>query len=307
MAYQKDFTTIYTINGHKYTVTAPALFDSKTNELIPDKALDDQAAEIARQKYRDEMGLLSPKEIKQYRAKVGLTQRNLAELTGLSPNTIALYEAGAFPTKANNRLLKALIKSDNVLEQYISDEKNKYSDELIAKVNSYLNHSDSVVESQPEQPKFTAVQLANWFRVENYFEQDNDLNVDPLTQMKANKLLYYAYGRFLAKTRSRLFSSPIIHLQYGPVITEVHKKFNGKRVLDIDKPDKVAMNDYNLVSKDGEIADLLDKVNDDYINYNAARLSKRTHRSGSPWDLTPDREIIKDQLIFDSFNRGVEE
>ena len=28
MIYEKDFTTTYTINGHEYTVTAPALFDS---------------------------------------------------------------------------------------------------------------------------------------------------------------------------------------------------------------------------------------------------------------------------------------
>ena len=65
MAYQKNFTTTYTINGHEYTVTALALFDSNTNELIPDKKLDDQAAEIARQQYRDEMGLLSPQGLKQ--------------------------------------------------------------------------------------------------------------------------------------------------------------------------------------------------------------------------------------------------
>lgn len=38
--------------------------DSNTNELIPDKKLDDQAAEIARQQYRNEMGLLSPKRNK---------------------------------------------------------------------------------------------------------------------------------------------------------------------------------------------------------------------------------------------------
>lgn len=133
MAYQKNFTTTYTINGHEYTVTAAALFDSNTNELIPDKKLDDQAAEIARQQYRDEMGLLSPKDLKQYRAKVGLSQLNLAELTGLSPNTIALYEAGAFPTKANNRMLKSLITSDDVLQQYIANEKNNYSDELVSK------------------------------------------------------------------------------------------------------------------------------------------------------------------------------
>ena len=307
MVYQKNFTTTYTINGHEYTVTAPALFDSNTNELLPSKELDDQAAEMARQQYRDEMGLLSPKDLKQYRAKVGLTQRNLAELTGLSPNTIALYEAGAFPTKANNRLLKSLIANDDVLEQYIADEKNNYSDELVSKVNSYLSKIDGIVESKKEQPRFTAVQLANWLRAENYFERDCDSNIDPLTQMKVIKLLYFAYGRFLAATRNKLFASPIIHFQYGPLITEVHNKFHGRRVLDIDKPDQEALDDYNLVSQDDEIVDLLSKVNEDYINYNAARLSKQTHRPGSPWDLTPDREVIKDQLIFDTFKRGVEE
>lgn len=95
MVYQKNFTTTYTINGHEYTVTAPALFDSNTNKLIPDKELDDQAAEIARQQYRNDMGLLSPQDLKQYRAKVGLSQRNLAELTGLSPNTISALRSGS--------------------------------------------------------------------------------------------------------------------------------------------------------------------------------------------------------------------
>ena len=306
MAYKKNYTSTYTINGHEYTVTAPALFDSKTNELIPDKKLDEQAAEMARQQYRNEMGLLSPREIKEYRTKVGLSQRNLAELTGLSPNTIALYEAGAFPTKANNRLLKSLIVNDDVLKQYISDEKNNYSDELLTKVNAYLNNSGEVIKVQNTKSKFTAVQLANWLRVENYFERDIDLNIDPLTQMKAIKLLYIAYGRFLAITKEKLFASPIVHYQYGPLITEVHEKFTGRRVLDIDKPDQEAMNDYNEVSKDTEIVELLTKVNNDYINYNAARLSKQTHRPGSPWNLTPDREVIKDQLIFDSFRRGIE-
>ena len=79
MAYKKNYTSTYTINGHEYTVTAQSLFDSKTNELIPDKKLDDQAAEMARQQYRNEMGLLTPREIKEYRTKVGLSQRNMAE------------------------------------------------------------------------------------------------------------------------------------------------------------------------------------------------------------------------------------
>lgn len=74
MIYKKDFTTTYTINGHEYT--APALFDSNTNELIPDKKLDDKATEIARQQYRNDMGLVTPKALKEYRAKLGISQKN---------------------------------------------------------------------------------------------------------------------------------------------------------------------------------------------------------------------------------------
>lgn len=124
--------------------------------------------------------------------------------------------------------------------------------------------------------------------------------------MKVIKLLYMAYGRYLAMTRNRLFSSPIIHMQYGPVITEVHDAFKSFTVLDQDKPSKVALDDYNTVSQDSEISELLNNVNQDYITYNAARLSKLTHQPDSPWSLTPDRMIIKDQLIFDTFSRGVE-
>ncbi|WP_201725731.1 Panacea domain-containing protein, partial [Lactobacillus helveticus] len=98
-----------------------------------------------------------------------------------------------------------------------------------------------------EQPKFKAVQLANWFRVNNYFARQFDYNVDPITQMQVVKLLYFAYGRFLVKSKKRLFSSSILHLQYGPVVEEVHQQFRGMVVLDPDKPDKQAFEDYNLV------------------------------------------------------------
>ena len=111
MTYQKDFTTTYTIAGHEYTVTALALFDSITNKIVPDNKLDDHAAEIARQQYRSDMGLVSPTAIKEFRTKNKLSQRDLAKLTGLSLNTIALYEAGEFPTKTDNQTLKSLMQN----------------------------------------------------------------------------------------------------------------------------------------------------------------------------------------------------
>ncbi|MFK5586463.1 Panacea domain-containing protein [Lactobacillus delbrueckii] len=141
-----------------------------------------------------------------------------------------------------------------------------------------------------------------------------DENVEPLTQMKLIKLLYFAYGRYLVKTNNKLFTSSIVHSQYDPVITEVHSKFKGLTVLDTGKPSldtgkpsKEAFDDYNLVSKDGDISHLLRLVNEAYINYSASGLSQKTHQPGSPWSLTDDGKIIKDQLIFDTFSNGLEE
>ncbi|WP_236652643.1 Panacea domain-containing protein, partial [Lactobacillus helveticus] len=157
-----------------------------------------------------------------------------------------------------------------------------------------------------EQPKFKAVQLANWFRVNNYFARQFDYNVDPITQMQVVKLLYFAYGRFLVKSKKRLFSSSILHLQYGPVVEEVHQQFRGMVVLDPDKPDKQAFEDYNLVSSDAEINDLLQKIDEDYSDYTASGLSRITHRAGSPWSMTEKGKPIKDQLIFDQFTKTEE-
>ena len=306
MSYEKDCTTIYTINGRKYQVTAPALFDSKTNKQIPDDKLDDNAIKIARQMYRDDMGLISPEDLKKYRSKVGISQRDLAEITGLSPNTIALYEAGEFPTVANNRMLKSLFNNDDILKEYFRENENQYSDSIKEKIRAYLSGTKINLKISSDQPKFKAVQLANWFRVNNYFARKFDYNVDPITQMQVVKLLYFAYGRFLAKNNKRLFSSPILHLQYGPVVEEVHQRFRGMVVLDPDKPDKQAFEDYNLVSSDVEISNLLQKIDEDYSDYTASGLSRITHRAGSPWSMTEKGKPIEDQLIFDQFTRTEE-
>ena len=307
MSYKQDCTTIYTINGRKYQVTAPALFDSKTNKQIPDDKLDDNAIKIARQMYRDDMGLISPEDLKKYRSKVGISQRDLAEITGLSPNTIALYEAGEFPTVANNRMLKSLFNNDDILKEYFRENENQYSDSIKEKIRAYLSGTKINLKISSDQPKFKAVQLANWFRVNNYFARKFDYNVDPITQMQVVKLLYFAYGRFLAKNNKRLFSSPILHLQYGPVVEEVHQRFRGMVVLDPDKPDKQAFEDYNLVSSDVEISNLLQKIDEDYSDYTASGLSRITHRAGSPWSMTEKGKPIEDQLIFDQFTRTEEQ
>lgn len=136
MIKQESFTTFYKINGHEYKVAAPAMVDTTTGKTVPNKELDDAAAEKARQQYRNDMDLISPEALKNYRNKTGFSQRNLAELMGLSTNTIVLYESGAFPTTTNNRILKALINNDEVLKQYLENDDLKYSSSLTERIKA---------------------------------------------------------------------------------------------------------------------------------------------------------------------------
>ena len=93
--------------------------------------LDNKAIRIAQEKYREKFSFVNPKDIKNLRKKWNLTQRELTQVIGWSPSTIALYEVGEIPTISNNRLLKILIKDPRVMEEFIEEnnesEKSKYN------------------------------------------------------------------------------------------------------------------------------------------------------------------------------------
>ncbi len=109
------------IRGHEIEITAPARFDDRTHEVIPDLELDDQAVKLALEKFRKIYDVVSPEQMKALRKKWHLSQRKFAKVLGWSSSTVALYEAGAVPTNGNNRLLKILIKDDKVMKEFIED------------------------------------------------------------------------------------------------------------------------------------------------------------------------------------------
>ncbi len=306
--YIKEYTNTFIIHGREYKVTAPAKFDNETDELLDDMELDDQAVEIANSKYRTDMGLVFPEDIKKYRAKIGLSQRELAKFLGWSPNTIALYETGSFPSKGNNKLLKALIADDHMLTDFLEQDDRGLSAAAVGKIKDYLNaESDDVIMEKASKPPFTAVQLTNWYRVTNYFSAEKDENVENLTQMKVVKLLYFAFGRYAAKSHGKLFDSHIIAMPYGPVVEEVHQVFNGQRDIVSGGLDKQTFKDFNSVQANVEISTLLRGILDDYGDQTASGLSKITHQAGSPWSLTNQGAIINPTLIAETFARGTEQ
>lgn len=305
--YIKNHTNTFLIHGHSYTVTMPARFDTTTHQLVDDKTLDDAAVEQANQLYRHDFNLITPAELKQYRQKTGLTQRQLAEVLDWSPNTIALYETGALPTKSNSKILRALMVDDHFLEILMAQDAPKVSAKTRQKIQTYLNLPADHQAASEATPKYTALQLANWYRVQNYFDAELDPNVEELSQMKVVKLLYFAFGRYLARTHEKLFDSPIIAMPYGPVVETVHQHFNGKKGIVENQLNDTAFNDYNNIQADSTIANLLADVQADFGSWTATALSRITHQQNSPWSATQPNQAINPQLIQQSFTQGLEQ
>lgn len=104
----REVEETYRVRGEQIKVTAPAKFDSDTQQQVFDEKLDDAAINQALDIYRRDNQMITVERIKQLRQRLGLSQRDFAALLSWSPTTVATYETGALPSLANNSRLLAL-------------------------------------------------------------------------------------------------------------------------------------------------------------------------------------------------------
>jgi uncharacterized phage-associated protein len=138
-----------------------------------------------------------------------------------------------------------------------------------------------------------------------------------LTQMQLQKLVYFAYGWYLAITGQRLIDERIEAWQWGPVIPSIYKEFRRFGSSPVtDQAKKVMFRDGKAglfpvsVQSDNPNEDafalkVIKRVWDIYGKYSASALSNMTHAPNSPWTRKSDKEIkgtdIPDQLILEYF------
>lgn len=122
------------------------------------------------------------------------------------------------------------------------------------------------------------------------------LSIAPVTHLKLQKLLYYAYAEYLLKTGRKLFSEPLVAFKYGPVVEEVFytQRHNGSSIIDYKEDEMfVVSTDVSLPASvvrvigadDGVAAtDCIVEVLMRYKGHDARDLVDKTHQHGGPWD-----------------------
>lgn len=143
-----------------------------------------------------------------------------------------------------------------------------------------------------EQAKYTAHQIALWLA--NWADRGDEEEAEDLTNLKMQKLLYYAQGHYLAKYGHPLFSDSIEAWQHGPVVPNIYRDMKYHR--DVLAPS----NDYDWDSIDEETASFLAGIWNAYGQYSAWKLRNMTHAT-TPWrdhfDPTVKHSVIPDDEI----------
>lgn len=117
---------------------------------------------------------------------------------------------------------------------------------------------------------------------------------DGMTNMKLNKLLFFAQAISLQKYGKPLFDDPIEAWTHGPVVPTVYHTFknNGRNSIPYTYG---ACNRADLSEQELDV--LMDVYREYAKNYTAGFLRNLTHQSGTPWSLTEQGHVIPIALI----------
>lgn len=125
-----------------------------------------------------------------------------------------------------------------------------------------------------ERPIPTAAQVARILI--QLAEQDMDVDQEPMTNMRLQKLLYYVQGWSLARRGERAFAERLEAWQHGPVVPPLYGRLKdlGKNPIPADRLDEQDI--------DPDLRAFVASVWEDYRAHSAIKLRHKTHTE-DPW------------------------
>ncbi|MBQ7503084.1 DUF4065 domain-containing protein [bacterium] len=135
--------------------------------------------------------------------------------------------------------------------------------------------------------------------VAKYILWRNTADGTPASNLRLQKLLYFAWVVYYKNFRKRLFEDAICAWKFGPVVPSVYYEYCQYAGLPIRVYEKPSYADDLII---------LDKLMAKYFKQTTSDLVKETHAPGKPWDIvfnngSGNRQIIAFSLIEDIESR----
>lgn len=276
------------------------LFDPDENEITPetfnqyndeyfldDNAIEKLSHESAMRFYNArvkevllEVSPLAKRELKAIKDFFGVSGVGLGDLIGLDKSSISRVLNGKQPLMLDRA--KSLM--DCLREEINSPG---YSKIVLSNLKPQ-NLSDSLRELGMD-----TLEVAEYF-----VRKFNDLD-SSITQLKLQKLLYYAQGIGFGRYGVKLFNEPLLAWEHGPVARNVYDKYKvyKKTPLEIS-PDL----NVESLNSDETVLNILEETIAVYGIYDAWVLRTKTHNE-SPWLETERDNVITDEKMITCFRK----
>ncbi len=143
--------------------------------------------------------------------------------------------------------------------------------------------------------------MANVIDCANFFIDDALKRHEHMTNMRINKLLYFAQGYHLARTNRCLFDDPIEAWTYGPVVAQVYQTYKKYR----RNPITSLCGDYDESLFDFEEKETLTDVCRRYRNVSTHDLVEMSHAEDGPWNesINHNTRYIGVKEMYDFFSK----
>lgn len=134
-----------------------------------------------------------------------------------------------------------------------------------------LKTKDNFQQQGGEKMLYNANDIAHYIVSECYKKHK------PVSNLKLQKMLYFAWIDYYKKTSSSLFLDNICAWQLGPVVPDVYYEYcsyGGRPICETN---------WTIISNSD--SKILDEIIDKYIDIPASVLVNETHAKGSAWDI----------------------
>lgn len=128
-----------------------------------------------------------------------------------------------------------------------------------------------------------------------FLTRSDDDAGDNISNMKLQKLMYYAQGFHLAMHNAPLFREPIEAWTHGPVVARLYHKYKQYEAGAIPVPETVDFDKYPP-----HVKELLDEVYNVYGQFSAWKLRNMTHED-PPWKNTLTGGTISHTALREHF------
>jgi len=292
------------VKGVKITFDEYYKIDPKTGEEVFDRNIEIINDSNLYDLYKKKVGLLTISEIKRIRKKYNMNQKEYAMALGVGEVTINRFENGAIQTEATDAIMR-LSENPNNMYALINNNKKNIPDELynifikrVSELMYYETHKIANIDDKifynmdfktEDVNDVSNILIKKYNKQYELINEKYNIETDDefITPLKLQMLLYYIQGLSLHIYGKPAFENKIIAWNYGPVVEEVYKKYNGKNSIVTPKQTK-------KISKGIEC--IIDIVINDYGKYSANSLINLTHDE-TPWKETKkNQEIMQDEI-----------